>query len=131
MSMTHCSCRTGTAAVRWENASHPRHETIHHLLLAGAVEGDGELVAFDMDDVAVAEFLVEHAVADREGRDGAGRFRHELALDGEARARSVGPIARGVRRAIRERVRRAGVAEAAATLAACAAAIPLAAARIA
>jgi hypothetical protein len=35
--------------------SHPLHKTIHHPLLAGLVEGDGELVAVDGGDVAVAE----------------------------------------------------------------------------
>jgi hypothetical protein len=36
------------------------------------VEGDGQLVAVDRGDVAVAEFLVEDAVAQCEGGDGAG-----------------------------------------------------------
>ena len=66
--------------------SHPLHERIHHALLSRAVELDGELVAVDGGDVAVAELLVEHAVAGREGGDGAGRFRHQLALDGHGRA---------------------------------------------
>ena len=43
--------------------SNPLHEAIHHALLAGLVELDGQLVAVDGDDVAVAEFLVEDAVA--------------------------------------------------------------------
>ena len=47
-------------------ALHPLHETIHHPLLAGAVERDGQLVAVDGDDVAVAEFLVRHPLADCE-----------------------------------------------------------------
>ena len=47
---------------------------------------NGELVAVDVDDVAVAEFLVEHAVADREGGDGAGGFGDQLAFDGERAA---------------------------------------------
>ena len=43
------------------------HKTIHHALFARLVEGDGELVAVHGDHVAVAEFLVKHALADREG----------------------------------------------------------------
>ncbi len=50
------------------------------------VEGDGELVAVDCGDVAVAEFLMEDAVAEAEGGDGAGRLGDELALDGERHA---------------------------------------------
>jgi hypothetical protein len=45
-------------------ASHPRNEAVHHLLLAGVVEVDDEFVAFHVGHIAVAEFLVEHAVAD-------------------------------------------------------------------
>src|SRR5712672_3251628 len=63
--------------------SHPLHKAIHHLLLPRPVEGDGELVALDLHHIAVAEFLVEHAVADGVGRDGAGRFRHQFAFDGQ------------------------------------------------
>ena len=47
---------------RW--FSHPLDKTIHHAFLAGAVELDGQLVAVDRGDVAVAEFLMEHAVAE-------------------------------------------------------------------
>src|SRR5687768_8598349 len=54
--------------------SHRLYKTIHHALLAGPVERNGELVAVHQHDIAVAEFLVKHAVADRELRDGAGRF---------------------------------------------------------
>src|ERR1051325_8567468 len=43
--------------------SHPLHKTIHHPLLPRLVEGDGELVAVHGGDVAVAEFLVKHALA--------------------------------------------------------------------
>ena len=43
--------------------SHPLDKTIHHALLAGLVERDGQLVAVDEFHVAVAEFLVKHAVA--------------------------------------------------------------------
>jgi hypothetical protein len=44
--------------------SHPLDKTIHHALLAGAVELNRQLVAVDRGDVAVAEFLVEDAVAE-------------------------------------------------------------------
>jgi hypothetical protein len=60
--------------------SRPLDETIHHALLARLVELDGELVAVDGGDVAVAEFLVEDAVAEREGGDGTGGFGDELCL---------------------------------------------------
>src|SRR5262245_45863932 len=63
--------------------SHPLDEGIHHALFARAVEQYRQLVAVDGGDVAVAEFQVEHAIADREWRGDAGRFRHQLALDGE------------------------------------------------
>src|SRR5580700_8115397 len=86
-------------------SSHPLHEAIHHLLLAGPVERDGELVALDVEHVAVAEFLVEHAVAGREGRNGAGGFRHQLAFDRERPPRA--PARRGAGPG------RAGVADAA------------------
>ena len=46
--------------------SHLLHKTIHHALFAGVVELDGQLVAVHGGDVAVAEFLVKHALADRE-----------------------------------------------------------------
>ena len=64
----------------------PRHKTIHHALLPRAVELDRQLVAVDGGDVAVAEFLVEDAVAEREGGDRAGGFRHQFAFDGEGEA---------------------------------------------
>ena len=46
--------------------SRPLHKTIHHPLLPRPVELDRQLVAVDRGDVAVAEFLVEDAVAERE-----------------------------------------------------------------
>ena len=59
-----------------DEGSHPLHNTIHHALLARLVEADGQLVAVDGGDVAVAEFLVEAALfrrfrlgAERHGRD--------------------------------------------------------------
>jgi hypothetical protein len=67
-------------------SSHPLHKTIHHALLAGAVELDRQLVAVDGGDVAVAEFLMKHAVAEREGGDGAGGFGDQFAFDGERQA---------------------------------------------
>ena len=73
--------------------SHPLHETIDDALLAGAVELDRQLVAVDGRDVAVAEFLVKDAVAEREGGDSTGRLRHQLALDGERQAtRAATPL---------------------------------------
>ena len=36
----------------------PLHETIDHLLLAGFLERNRQLIAVDLHDVAVAEFLV-------------------------------------------------------------------------
>src|SRR6187431_1216076 len=59
------------------------YETVEHLLLAGLVEVDCELVAFDGGDVAVTELHVEDTVADieRGGRIGDGLC-HQLALDG-------------------------------------------------
>jgi energy-converting hydrogenase Eha subunit C len=44
--------------------SHPLDKTIDHALLAGAIELDRQLVAVDRGDVAVAEFLMEDAVAE-------------------------------------------------------------------
>src|SRR5437763_259795 len=55
--------------------SRPFDEAVDDALLARFVELDGELVAVDEGDVAVAEFLVEDALADRERRGRAGRFR--------------------------------------------------------
>src|ERR1039458_2101933 len=42
----------------------PLHETIDHLFLAGFFKRDGEFVAVDFHHVAIAEFLVEHAVVE-------------------------------------------------------------------
>src|SRR5246127_583541 len=79
----------GTPADR----SRPLDKTVHDLLLAGLVEGDGELVAVDLHDMAVAEFLVEDAVVERELRHGAGGFCHQLALDSEGAASVAGKAA--------------------------------------
>src|SRR5579885_1629728 len=78
-----------------EAGSHPLHKTIHHPLLPRLVEADGQLVAVDGGDVAVAELEVEDAVADRIGRGGAGRFGDQLAFDGQGLAtasRSLSPV---------------------------------------
>ena len=56
-------------------------KAVHHLLLAGLVEGDGELVAVNLHDMAIAEFLVENAVMKRKLRNRAGGLCHQLALD--------------------------------------------------
>ena len=45
-----------------DGGSCPLHELVDHLFLAGFVEIDGEFVAFDVGDAAVAEFLVEDAL---------------------------------------------------------------------
>ena len=60
---------------------HPLHETIDHLFLPGFFERDGEFVAVDLHHLAVAEFLVEHAVGQGKFRNGAGGFRDQLAFD--------------------------------------------------
>src|SRR5712671_7543467 len=57
---------------------------VHDLLVAGMLEIDLKPVVFDLADGAVAEFLVEHPVADREAanlRDLAATQRHPRALD--------------------------------------------------
>jgi len=56
-----------TLSVRKLAFSHPLHKTIHHPFLPGPIELDGQLVAVDRGDVAVAEFLVENAVAEIKG----------------------------------------------------------------
>ncbi len=42
------------------------HETVQNTFLAGAVEIDGQLVALDTGDIAIAEFEVKDPVADLE-----------------------------------------------------------------
>src|ERR1019366_7725438 len=61
--------------------SRPLDEAIDHLLFAGLLERDGELVAVDFHDVAVTEFLVKHPVVQRKFRGGASGFRDQFALD--------------------------------------------------
>src|SRR5207302_5580114 len=52
----------------------------------------------DRRHLAVAEFLVKDAVASSEGRDRAGGFRHQLALDGDgAAAQGAAPAATALR----------------------------------
>src|SRR3954451_15663130 len=72
---------------------HPLHETIDHLLLAGLLERDRQLVAVDLHHVAVAEFLVKHAVVEREFRNGAGGFRDQFAFDDHRAALVAGEAA--------------------------------------
>ena len=52
------------AFVIHEVNSNPLDETIDHLLLAGLLERNCQLVAVDLHHVAVAEFLVKHAVVE-------------------------------------------------------------------
>jgi hypothetical protein len=82
--------KIATAQARTRSRSHPLHKTIHYALLAGLVELNRQLVAVDGGDVAVAEFLVEDAVAEGEGGDGAGRLGDELAFDGQRQAAGAG-----------------------------------------
>src|ERR1700736_3151446 len=78
--------RTSRSMLTEVGRLHPLHEAIHHALLAGFVELDGELVAVHRGDIAVAELEVEHAVADREAGSRAARAGDQLALDGERRS---------------------------------------------
>ena len=66
----------GILILQIETNSHPRHKAIHHAFFAGFVELDGEFVAVDRAYFAVAEFLMEHAVAEAERRSCPGRARH-------------------------------------------------------
>src|SRR5437899_9316109 len=85
---------SGGIAPRFSCGSHPLHETIDHLLLAGLLEGDGELVAVDLHHLAIAELLVKHPVVQRKLRNGAGGFRDQLAFDGHRAALVSGEAAR-------------------------------------
>src|SRR5665647_2491755 len=71
----------------------PLHETIDDLLLAGLLEGDGELVAVDLHHMAVAELLVTHPDVQREFRSGAGGFCDQLAFDRQGCALAAGEVA--------------------------------------
>src|ERR1700736_1608697 len=88
--------RTSRSMLTEVGRLHPLHEAIHHALLAGLVELDGQLVAVHRGDIAVAELEVEHAVADREGGSRAARAGDQLALDGDGGvARRWGAFRRG------------------------------------
>src|SRR5258708_14453046 len=79
-------------------ASYLLDEAVHDLLLSGLVEGDGELVVLDRADGAVAEFLVEDAVAGVEATNPAqlgAAHRHRDTLDEARAARAEIGIPRG------------------------------------
>src|SRR6516225_4274297 len=61
-------------AVRLSRGSGALDVGVHDLLVAGEVERDGKPVGLDLGDPAVAEFLVEDAVADGEAADRANLF---------------------------------------------------------
>src|SRR5690606_33619130 len=44
-----------------ERISSPPHKTVDDALVAGLVECDRQLVALDFQNLAIAEFVVEHA----------------------------------------------------------------------
>lgn len=59
------------------------HKSIQHALFAGTVEVDGQFIAFDRGNIAIAEFEVENTVADEEFRGLVSHgFRHQFAVDG-------------------------------------------------
>src|SRR5688572_21996729 len=64
-------------------ASNPLDEAIHHLLAAGLVEIDRQLIAVDLRDMAIAEFLMKHARADLQPRALHGAGGDERAVDGD------------------------------------------------
>src|SRR6266700_7310621 len=73
--------------------SGPLDEAVHHHLVPGLVESDGELVVLDALDRAVTEFLMEDAVAGFETADApdlVAAHRHGAALD-ERRPRARRP----------------------------------------
>src|ERR1700712_4076534 len=109
--------RAGSGRAGARGGLNPLHETIDHLLLAGFLERDRQLVAVDFHNVAVAELLVKHAVVEREFGNGAGGFRDQFALDDHWAAL----VARKTV-AARAAVGRLGFVEAAARLSATAAA---------
>src|SRR6185295_20014299 len=55
--------RAMTIVFQSKGSSRPGHEGVDHSFLARLVEVDAELVAFDGGDDAIAEFLVEDALA--------------------------------------------------------------------
>src|SRR5215471_3602951 len=71
-------------------------EAVHHHLVPGLVEGDGELVVLDPLDRAVAELLMKDAVAGLEAADAPyllTSHRHRAPFD-ERRARARRPARR-------------------------------------
>ena len=65
-----------------------RHDkTIEDLFFAGLVEGDGELVAVDAGDLAIAELVVKDSATDRERRLRAGALGDQFTFDGGRPAR--------------------------------------------
>src|SRR6476661_3453321 len=65
------------------SGSAPLDEAIHHLLAPGLVEIHGELVAVDLRDAAIAEFLVKHAHAHGETCALHCARRHQRTVDGD------------------------------------------------
>src|SRR5438477_3948018 len=63
--------------------SNPLDEGVDHPLLARLVELHGELVAVDFGHFAVAEFRVEYALTQREGRAGCRAASDDLAVNGD------------------------------------------------
>src|SRR5438128_2031946 len=74
-------CRRG-------RASPLAHKTVEHLLLAGLLEIDAQLVALDLLDAAVAELQVEHPFTDAVLAAAAivGGAGDEVAVDGQRAA---------------------------------------------
>src|SRR3974390_2960182 len=70
--------------------SYPLHKTINYALFAGLVEADGQLVAVDRGDVAVAELLVKHALAYDKACGRASRFGDQFAFYGQGGAAGWG-----------------------------------------
>src|SRR4051795_6983483 len=103
-------------------ASRPLHKTVHDLLLPRLVEGDGELVAVDPGDAAIAEFLVEDAIGEGEFRGRAGGFGHQLALDRQGPTAARGEAAEIGRGRLGRKRRAVSLEPAAAAIAAPAAA---------
>src|SRR5690606_31952100 len=75
--------RRGRAHILITLSSNAFDEAVDHALLASLFEGNRQLVSVDDENAAIAELLMEYALADRKGRCGAGRLRHQFALDGE------------------------------------------------
>src|ERR1700733_2506948 len=96
------ACAIPEAGCRKPGLSNPLDETIDHLFLAGFLKRNRQLVAVDFHHVAVAEFLVEHPIVQREFRHGAGGFRDQLAFDDHWPALAAGKAAR--RMVTRERI---------------------------